>query len=52
MSGALVTPLIFLVSIPIALAWGATAGKLTWAITLVLGPVVGVLAGRAIRRGG
>ncbi|MET0781380.1 MAG: TMEM175 family protein [Microbacterium sp.] len=50
MSGALVTPVIFLVSIPIALTWGATAGKLTWAVTLVLGPLVGILAARAIRR--
>ena len=25
------TPLVFLVSIPIAMTWGATAGKLTWA---------------------
>lgn len=50
MSGALVTPVIFLVSIPIALTWGATAGKLTWAVTLVLGPLVGILAAQAIRR--
>lgn len=49
-AGALVTPLIFVVSIPIALTWGATAGKLTWAVTLVLGPLVGILAAQAIRR--
>ena len=42
----------FLVSIPIAMTWGATAGKLTWATLLVLGPLVGILTERAIRRGG
>ncbi len=44
---ALVTPLVFLCSIPIAMAFGATAGKLTWAITLALGPLSGILATRA-----
>jgi uncharacterized membrane protein len=44
---ALVTPLVFLFSIPIAMALGATAGKLTWAITLLLGPLSGILAARA-----
>ena len=46
---ALVTPLVFLVSIPIALAFGATAGKLTWAVALVLGPLSGILSARATR---
>ena len=48
-AAALVTPLVFLVSIPIAMAFGATAGKLTWAVTLVLGPLCGILAARAHR---
>jgi len=52
MSGALVSPVVFLASIPIAMTWGAAAGKLTWAALLVLGPLVGTLAGRAIRRSG
>jgi len=51
-AGALVSPLVFVVSIPIAMTWGATAGKLTWATLLVLGPLVGILTERAIRRGG
>jgi uncharacterized membrane protein len=48
-AAALVTPLIFLVSIPIALTWGAGAGKWTWATAIVLGPLVGTLAARASR---
>jgi uncharacterized membrane protein len=48
-AGALVTPLIFVVSIPIALTWGATAGKWTWATAIVLGPLVGTLTARASR---
>jgi uncharacterized membrane protein len=48
---ALVTPLVFLFSIPIAMVFGATAGKLTWAITLALGPLSGILAARAKRTG-
>ncbi|WP_217645660.1 TMEM175 family protein [Microbacterium sp. cf046] len=49
-AGALVTPVVFLVSIPIALTWGASAGKWTWAAAIVLGPLVGVLVARAGRR--
>ena len=41
------TPLVFLVSIPVAMAFGATAGKLTWAVLIVLGPLSGILASRA-----
>jgi uncharacterized membrane protein len=48
-AGALVTPLIFAVSIPIALTWGADAGKWTWATAILLGPAVGTLAARASR---
>ena len=51
-AGAIVTPLIFVVSIPIALTWGATAGKWTWATAIVLGPLVGALTARASRNGG
>jgi uncharacterized membrane protein len=42
----LVPPLVFAVSIPIALAAGGTAGKITWASLIVLGPVSGILATR------
>ena len=51
-AGALMSPVVFLVSIPIAMTWGATAGKLTWASLLVLGPLTGILTARAIRAGG
>lgn len=44
---ALVTPLVFLLSIPIAMAFGATAGKLSWTVLIVLGPLSGILAARA-----
>jgi len=36
---SIATPLVFVVSIPVALLWGADAGKLTWASLLVLGPL-------------
>ncbi|MET1153092.1 TMEM175 family protein [Arthrobacter sp.] len=42
----LVPPLVFAVSIPVALAAGGTAGKITWASLIVLGPVSGILAAR------
>lgn len=50
-AAALVTPVVFLLSIPIALTWGATAGKLTWASTLLLAPLAGTLTARARRSG-
>ena len=49
---ALVSPLVFLISIPVAMSFGATAGKLTWALMIVLGPLSGLLASRAKTEGG
>ncbi|MFH5822983.1 TMEM175 family protein [Georgenia sp. AZ-5] len=46
---ALTTPVTFAASVPVALAWGANAGRLTWAALLVIGPVSGRLARRAAR---
>lgn len=46
----LLTPVVFLLSIPIAYAWGADAGRWTWLALLVLAPISGVLSGRATRR--
>lgn len=46
----LTTPVIFLASIPIAYAFGADAGRYTWALLIVLGPLSGRLASRRIAR--
>lgn len=43
---ALVTPAVFLASIPVALVWGGDAGKLCWLSLLVAAPLAGRLAGR------
>lgn len=42
-----VTPIVFLVSIPIALSVSVSAGRWTWASLLVLAPLTGRLAERA-----
>lgn len=49
---SVMVPLVFLLSIPIALFVDADAAKWSWAILLVLGPVVGTLTARAISRPG
>lgn len=46
----LVTPAVFLASIPIAYAFGAAAARYTWAMLIVLSPISGVLATRRIER--
>ena len=46
----LTTPAIFLISIPIAYAWGADAGRWTWALLIVVGPISGRLASRRVAR--
>lgn len=45
-AAALVTPLVFLASIPVTMVWGAYAGRWSWAALIVLSPVVGILAAR------
>ena len=47
---ALVTPAVFLVSVPIALTLGAFAAQLTWLSLVVLLPVAGHLSSRAAAR--
>ncbi len=47
---ALVTPTVFLLSVPVALLVGADAAKWTWAVLLVLGPLSGMLTLRALAR--
>lgn len=47
---SLVTPIVFLASIPVAILVGATPAKLLWASLFVLGPLAGVLAARSARR--
>ena len=44
----LTTPAIFLASIPIAYAWGADAGRWTWALLIVVGPISGRIAARRV----
>jgi uncharacterized membrane protein len=46
----LVTPAVFLASIPIAYAFGAAAARYTWALLIVLSPISGMLASRRIER--
>lgn len=46
---ALITPVVFLASIPISLLVDATAAKLTWLSLVVLNPAAGVLLVRATR---
>lgn len=45
-AAALVTPVVFLASIPVALVWGAVPGRLCWVSLIVLSPVAGILAAR------
>lgn len=46
----LVTPVVFLASIPIAYAFGADWGRWTWASLMVLGPLSGRWAARRVAR--
>lgn len=50
LAGAAVTPVVFLISIPVAFAVGPAAAKLLWASLLVLSPLVGTIALRATTR--
>lgn len=47
---ALVTPVVFLASIPVALFLDATAAKWLWAVLIVLGPLSGRLTARTASR--
>lgn len=47
---ALITPIVFLASIPIALVWGATPGRLCWMILILLSPLAGIMAAHIARR--
>jgi uncharacterized membrane protein len=47
---ALVNPIILLASVPIALAFGGTAAKLTWLGMLVVSPITGRIAARIVQR--
>jgi uncharacterized membrane protein len=46
----LVTPAVFLASIPIAYAFGADWGRYTWALLIVIGPLSGAWATRRVAR--
>jgi uncharacterized membrane protein len=46
----LTTPAVFLLSIPIAYAWGANAARWTWALLFVIGPVSGSLSERKVAK--
>ncbi|MBR8742151.1 TMEM175 family protein [Nocardiopsis sp. MG754419] len=50
--GALVTPAVFLASVPVALLYGGTPGKLTWLSLLVLAPLGELLVRRTERSTG
>lgn len=43
----LITPTVFLLSIPVTLLWGAIPGRWCWATLIVLSPVAGILAARS-----
>jgi len=47
---SLVTPLVFLASIPIAVGVGSQAAELSWLLLVVLGPLTGRIAPRAAPR--
>lgn len=49
---SLLTPAVFLLSIPVTLTLDANAGKLSWALLLVIGPISGALIKRTARRAG
>jgi len=46
----LTTPAVFLLSIPIAYAWGADAARWSWALLFIIGPISGSLSERAVAR--
>lgn len=46
----LVTPIVFLASIPVALTWGAVPGRWCWATLIVLSPAAGIIAARFVQR--
>lgn len=50
LADALVTPAVFLASIPVAYGFGADWGRATWALLIVLGPLSGWWAGKRITR--
>ncbi|MBT2498095.1 DUF1211 domain-containing protein [Agromyces sp. ISL-38] len=47
---SMTTPLVFLASIPIAYAFGADWGRLTWLLLVVIGPLSGTWASRRVAR--
>jgi len=47
---ALITPLVFLASVPVALLASANAAKLTWLVLVVLNPLAGAVVRRRLRR--
>lgn len=50
LSDAMVTPAVFLLSIPLALLFGDVVAKSSWASLLILGPLSGTLRARAKAR--
>lgn len=50
LADALVTPAVFLASIPVAYAFGADWGRATWALLIVLGPLSGWWSSKRVER--
>jgi uncharacterized membrane protein len=50
LADALVTPVVFLASIPVAYAFGADWGRATWALLVVLGPLSGWWSSKRVAR--
>lgn len=50
LADALVTPLVFVLSVPLALTFGAEVARWSWASLLVLGPVSGILVSQVLAR--
>lgn len=48
MLDAMVGPAVFLASVPVAYAWGGTSAKYCWLVLVILGPLSGRLARRAM----
>lgn len=46
LAAGIVTPVVFLASIPVTLVWGAVPGRWCWATLIVLSPIAGIIAGR------
>jgi uncharacterized membrane protein len=46
LAAGLVTPIVFLASIPVTMVWGAVPGRWSWAALIVLSPAVGFIAAR------